>query len=401
MKIDAIYIKRFAVFCILMTYYPVTQAQTKLTLHDSLTAAMEKQSVGIRQQNASIETNNNLLSWLDGSPSASLAYLDSQESLGTTESEISVNLPIKSPFLKQVEKSLNSTVESLRISAKKQYALYLSGLIRSILWEIQVEKLSVATQTKKQSILAQLTVQYKDMAQAQAIPQYVSLIVQKEFNEHKISVLQHQQNINNLLAKYQRLTGLKMLPEEISEIAPQLNQININAHPDVVALDRAFQSAEQTILSASKQTVAWNLQLKGKRVETQGFSENQLGLGIEVPINIGNQLSNLQQSEDLRINTEYQIARSKLMHQLSEAQADLVQEYAFLQQKQTLLNSGTTNLKALSEAMNELRDANAPNQEFYIRTLLDTVDSEYSIKLNLIHIQRHIALMRQAAGLTL
>jgi len=51
--------------------------------------------------------------------------------------------------------------------------------------------------------------------------------------------------------------------------------------------------------------------------------------------------------------------------------------------------------------MTELREANAPNQEFYIRTLLDTVDSEYSIELNQIHLQRHIALMRQAAGLTL
>ena len=321
--------------------------------------------------------------------------------MGTTESEISLNLPIKSPFLRKIEKSLSSKVDALRTSAQKQYALFLSGIIRDIVWEIQIEKLSATAVSKKQSILAELTLKYKEMAQAQAIPQYVSLIVQKEFNDHQISLLQHQQNINNLMAKYNRLTGLNALPSVITEAAPNVGQIDINAHPDIIALDNTFQSTEQTLLSTSKSTAPWNVQITGKRVETPGFSENQLGLGIEVPINIGDQLSTLQQSEYSKINTEYQIARSKLIHELSEAQANLMQEYEFLQQKQSLLDSSTANLSALTQAMTELREANAPNQEFYIRTLLDTVDSEYSIELNQIHLQRHIALMRQAAGLTL
>ncbi|GAC27392.1 TolC family protein [Brumicola pallidula] len=409
MKIDAIYIRKFVACCILASFYCIAHdtalAQAKLTLHDSLTAAIEKQSAGMlkqeTRQDKGTASDSDSFAWLDGSPSASLAYLDSRQSLGTTESEISINLPIKSFFLKQIEKSLQSNVESLRLSAKKQYALYLSGMIRNILWEIQVEKLTVAAVTRKQAILSQLTLQYEDMAQAQAIPQYVLLIVQKEFNDHKISLMQHQQNIENLLAKYQRLTGLQVLPYDISEAVPRLEQVSMNAHPDVIALDHAFQSAEQTIRSVSKQTAPWNVQVIGRRVESREFSENQVGLGIEVPINIGKQLSALQQSEYVKINTEYQITRSKLMHQLAEAQAELDQEYDFLQQKQILLNSGTENLKALAKAMDQLREANAPNQEFYIRTLLDTVDSEYSIQLNLIHLNRHIALMRQAAGLTL
>lgn len=400
-KASATQLKHVFIFCILVAQYSLAYAQTNLSLHDSLTAAVEKQSSKVLDPSNSALTDNKSFDWLDGSPSASLLYLDSQQSLGTTESEISLNLPIKSPFLRKIEKNLSSKVDSMRASAQKQYALFLSGIIRDIVWEIQIEKLSATAVSKKQSILAELSLQYKEMAQAQAIPQYVSLIVQKEFNDHQISLVQHQQNINNLMAKYFRLTGLNILPSIISEAAPNVGQMDINTHPDIVALDNTFQSSEQTLLSTSKSTAPWNVQITGKRVETPGFSENQLGLGIEVPINIGNQLSTLQQSEYSKINTEYQIARSKLMHQLSEAQANLMQEYKFLQQKQSLLDSSTANLSALTQAMTELREANAPNQEFYIRTLLDTVDSEYSIELNQIHLQRHIALMRQAAGLTL
>lgn len=400
-KASATQLKHVFIFCILVAQYSLAYAQTNLSLHDSLTAAVEKQSSKVLDPSNSALTDNKSFDWLDGSPSASLLYLDSQQSLGTTESEISLNLPIKSPFLRKIEKNLSSKVDSMRASAQKQYALFLSGIIRDIVWEIQIEKLSATAVSKKQSILAELSLQYKEMAQAQAIPQYVSLIVQKEFNDHQISLVQHQQNINNLMAKYFRLTGLNILPSIISEAAPNVGQMDINTHPDIVALDNTFQSSEQTLLSTSKSTAPWNVQITGKRVETPGFSENQLGLGIEVPINIGNQLSTLQQSEYSKINTEYQIARSKLMHQLSEAQANLMQEYKFLQQKQSLLDSSTANLSALTQAMTELREANAPNQEFYIRTLLDTVDSEYSIELNQIHLQRHIALLRQAAGLTL
>ena len=401
MKSRLFYIRRFSILCMLVGFYVTANAQTNLTLHDSLTAAIEKQSNILHKQSPNIDSDNNNFSWISAAPSVSLSYLDSQQSLGTTESEISLNLPIKSPFLKQVEKTLSSKVESLRNSAHQQYALYLSGIIRNLVWEIQIEKISAASVARTQSILSSLASQYEDMAEVQAIPQYVSLIVQKEFNEHKVSSLQHQQNINKLLNKYQRLTGLKSLPDNIYETALNLDQMNIDSHPDLVALDVAFQISEQALLSTSKQATPWNVQLTGRRVETPGFSENQLGIGLEVPINIGSRLSSVQQTEYKKLSDEYSIAKSKLIQQLIDVRADLNEEFEFLKQKQILLNAGKSTLDALSAAMNELREANAPNQEFFLRTLLDTVDSEKAIELNRIYLQRNIALIRQATGITL
>jgi hypothetical protein len=376
-------------------------AQTNLTLHDSLSAAIEKQSNILHRKIQNIDSENDDFAWLNAAPSISLSYLGSQQSLGTTEREISLNLPIKSPLLRQLEKTLSSKVESLRNSAHQQYALYLSGLIRNLVWEMQIEKISAKTVARKQTILSTLASQYRDMAQVQAIPQYVSLMVQKEFNDHKILSLQHQQNINKLLSRYRRLTGLNSLPDNIYETALNSNQININSHPDLLALDAAFLTTEQGLLSTSKETAPWNVQLTGRRVETAGFSENQLGIGIEVPINIGSQLSSIQQTEYKKVSDEYSITRSKLVQQLLDVQADLNQEFEFLQRKQILLNAGMSALGALSAAMNELREANTPNQEFFLRTLLNIVDSELAIEINQIYIQRHIALIRQAAGITL
>ncbi len=399
--INVMSLKQFVILVLLLSIYSLVGAQTSITLHDSLTAAIEKQSNGISKKKQKLAFNADNLDWLDGSPSASLMYLDSQDSLGTTETEISLNLPIKSPFLRKVEKSLSSNIEALRVNAQKQYALYLSGLIRNILWDIRAEQVSAAIVTKKQEILLALSEQYSDLAAVQAIPRYLSLIVQKEYNDQKILLLQHHQNINRLTAKYQRLTGLRELPSDIIEKAPELNLLNVSAHPDVLALDAAYQSTEQSLLSGSKKTAAWNVQVTGKRVETPSYSENQIGLGIEVPLTIGNKLSTIQQSQYLNATTEYNIARSKLINQLADAQAALLQEFEFLKQKQNLLDSGKSNVLDLARAMQELRGANAPDQEFYIRTLLNTVDSEKDIELNLIQVNRQIALMRQAAGLTL
>lgn len=217
----------------------------------------------------------------------------------------------------------------------------------------------------------------------------------------KISFSQHQQNIKTLKDRYFNITGLYILPNDIAEEAPKLELGGMNLHPDIQVLDAVFDSTKQLLLSASKKTTPWNVQVTGRRLETQGISETQLGIGIEVPISVGNNLSTAQQSELSKITTEHAIAKQKLILELTGVQERLKQEYEFLIQKQKLLNDGLATLNSLVEAMNELRAANAPNQEFYIRTLLNAYDSQQDAELNSVYIKRHIALIKQASGITL
>lgn len=70
----------------------------------------------------------------------------------------------------------------LREHSEKRYALYLSGLIRNILWDIEIEKVALQTLRRKQAVMSELSEQFSEMTKVQAIPQYLSLILQNELN---------------------------------------------------------------------------------------------------------------------------------------------------------------------------------------------------------------------------
>lgn len=384
---------------LLSSITPFVYAQSSLSLHDVLDAALEIQSSNT-VTSFSIKDDGSV-TWIDGNPSISLMRLESQQELGTTESEFSLNLPIKSSYLRRIEKNLAGNISNLQQIAQQQYTLYLSGLIREILWEIELQKASGKLLDQKYQLLSALASKYKNMAESQAIPLYLSLIIQNEINELALSSMENKQNLKSLRAQYFRLTGLHMSPEDITEQMIAVDQLDINLHVNLKALDAVFENTQQNLYSSGKESQPWNVQVTSRRVSTPDFSETQLGIGMEVPLIMGNNLSMAQQNEHLKITTEHAISRTKLLTQLNETQQKLLHGYKFLLQKQNLLDNGLPTLNALSEAMQDLREVNGPNQEFYIRTLLSSIDSAKHVELNQLHIQRHIALIRQAAGIPL
>ena len=384
---------------LLSSITPFVYAQSSLSLHDVLDAALEIQSSNT-VTSFSIKDDGSV-TWIDGNPSISLMRLESQQELGTTESEFSLNLPIKSSYLRRIEKNLAGNISNLQQIAQQQYTLYLSGLIREILWEIELQKASGKLLDQKYQLLSALASKYKNMAESQAIPLYLSLIIQNEINELALSSMENKQNLKSLRAQYFRLTGLHMSPEDITEQMIAVDQLDINLHVNLKALDAVFENTQQNLYSSGKESQPWNVQVTSRRVSAPDFSETQLGIGMEVPLTMGNNLSMAQQNEHLKITTEHAISRTKLLTQLNETQQKLLHGYKFLLQKQNLLDNGLPTLNALSEAMQDLREVNGPNQEFYIRTLLSSIDSAKHVELNQLHIQRHIALIRQAAGIPL
>lgn len=384
---------------LLSSITPFVYAQSSLSLHDVLDAALEIHSSNT-VTSFSIKDDGSV-TWIDGNPSISLMRLESLQELGTTESEFSLNLPIKSSYLRRIEKNLAGNISNLQQIAQQQYTLYLSGLIREILWEIELQKASGKLLDQKYQLLSALASKYKNMAESQAIPLYLSLIIQNEINELALSSMENKQNLKSLRAQYFRLTGLHMSPEDITEQMIEVDQLDINLHVNLKALDAVFENTQQNLYSSGKESQPWNVQVTSRRVSAPDFSETQLGIGMEVPLTMGNNLSMAQQNEHLKITTEHAISRTKLLTQLNETQQKLLHGYKFLLQKQNLLDNGLPTLNALSEAMQDLREVNGPNQEFYIRTLLSSIDSAKHVELNQLHIQRHIALIRQAAGIPL
>lgn len=380
---------------------PVSFANDHLLLNDVLHATIEKQ-----QSATSIRTPNNLstpssFSWLDGVPSLSFMYLHNQTELGSKEAEISVSLPIKSQFMRQIEENMGTYHTLIQESAHKQLTLYYSGLIRELIWTYKAEALLGEIAQNKTQQLSRLMQQYAEMAAANAIPQYTLLLVQKEVNASRILQLQHSRNANKILKQYSNLTGLMALPTNIQENIPEQAQQRIMQHPDLIALDAAWNTFQENIKGQGKSSEAWNIKVSAKRIETDGLSENQIGLGVDIPLAVGEQLSTTQRYEYQQAKTDYDIARHKLLLGVKTSVDAGLAEYNFLLQKQALLEQGSVVVDKLEESVSALIESNAPNQEVHIRNLIAVIDAQGERSLNTLYIQRQIANTRQLLGLTL
>ncbi len=392
-------------FVLLFLFSTCVQAQSserhELTLHDSLAAALEKHSFDAFLNAQQMDSKRSYFDWLDGAPSVSVSHYDSQDRMGSNESEISLNLPIKSALLKQSEDNLNNNLQLLRANSQQKYQLYLSGLIRQLVWEIQVEKTYASSAEDKSQAMAELSERYQMMAGAAAIPEYIALIIKKELNDLNLSLLQHQQKLASLQDRYTRLTGLKVLPTIIEEAMITPGEIKIERHPDIILAEAEYQHGLQQLLAQSNQAAPWNVQVSGRRIKNADLTENQIGIGLEIPIGVGNRLTPSQRSEYQKLQAQYQLSVGKQILSLRESVADRFQEYHHLTQKQRLLDEGSATLQQLRAELQKLRDANAINHEFVIRTLLDSFDSALQIEVNRLFIQRQKSLLRQAAGIVL
>jgi hypothetical protein len=255
--------------------------------------------------------------------------------------------------------------------------------------------------SRKESVLQKLLTQYKQLAEANSVPQYTLYLLQKEFNDSRILLMQHERKMQMLLTRYKNITGLDTLPETIQESLPENPLYRLQNHPDIQALDSAWQAYTQTVLGASKSAEPWSVQLTARRIEAFNFNENQVGIGVDIPINAGQALSNTQRSEYLRAKVSYEVEREKRISELANTTKLNLSEHQFLVKKQNLLDASVTTLDALEDAINTLLESNAQNQSVHIRNLLELIDAQEQVTLNRIAVNQQVAIIKQSAGLTI
>jgi len=378
---------------------PVCVAKASLQLKDVLHATLEKQ--GVTETSVEQQTSSTALKWLDGAPSLSVMYLHNQTALGSKEAEISLSLPIKSQLMREVEQNLGSYHEVIENTAKSQLALYYSGLIRDLVWTYKSEYLLSEIEQSKAKKLEQLLAQYTQMAKLNALPQYTLLLLKKELNDSRILQLKRNRNASKVLQQYKNITGLNDMPVNIEEIMPRNSNAHILQHPRVLALDAKWNVAQENLKGSGKSAQAWNLQLSAKRIDTNGMSENQVGIGVDIPLALGQPLSNSRQFEFQQAQLEYNVERNTLLLDIKTQSDAAIAEHDFLLQKQALLNEGAANIETLQTSITALIDANSPNQDIHIRNLIAVIDAKGDISRNQLNIQRQVANTRQILGLTL
>jgi len=385
-------------FALLPLNYAWTQSIRELTLTDVLTAALERSPNDIE---GNLEQGFRSSSWLAALPSVSVNYLDSNDALGTDETEISINLPIKSSRQRRVDKQLKELGSEYNIASKQYKSLLLSGLIREAIWSYEIAQVRLNSISHKYQLLSQLEGQYRDLFRANVVSEFSLMRIQQELLQAQLEQLTQEQELTQWLQQYRTVTGLSSMPLDITE--PQLGSHDfvLGQHPQLRLLTLGWLQKQLVLLASSNQSAPWNMSLSVKNIESAGFEEDQYGIGIEVPLSFLRIATETHNSEWLKESQTFDIAKDEALINLQRSWETLSLESKILQRKNLLLSQSKALNERISEQANELKAYNELGEEIILRQMIDAIDSQAAITINETLIHQNNAMLRQAAGISL
>ncbi|GGD63741.1 TolC family protein [Lacimicrobium alkaliphilum] len=340
-------------------------------------------------------------SWLDGAPSVSMNYLRSQEDQGSDEAELRLNLPIKSFARRNADAQVRQNDARLHSANQRIAALFYSGLIRESIWSYKVAMTRLEGLNKKHRLLLELEQQFTQQVDAGITTTYGLLAAKQTRLSIEIEQLEQQQVAQRWLDQFQQLTGTAHLPDKVVEPPPDDGLMAMNNHPHLALLESERRQARLTLLNSRHGNEAWNLSVTAKQVDSPGFTDNQIGLGVEVPLSMGERVSQSDYSA-------WQQASRAFDAQLQQAHQTLLNEWKAVQQHWQYLNTKKrvlTQQQLLSSEIlaqiKTLKNLNEIEQELFLKRAIDSIDMQQAGTLNQTLIEQQQARMNQAAGVSL
>lgn len=367
------------------------------TLHQLLDIVTERAGKG----SVDIEATLRASSWLDGAPGISLNYLKSQENIGSDEAELRLNIPIKSAAKRASDARLRENDARLQVANQRLGALFYSGLIRESIWSYTVAMTRLEGLNKKHQLLLELERQFAQQVDTGVSSSYGLLAAKQTRLSIEIEQLEQQQLAQGWLDQYQRLTGTRELPTKIVETPPDDGLMAMNNHPRLTLLRNEQQQARLHLLDARHGNEAWNLSVVAKQVDSPGFTDNQIGIGIDVPLSISKRVSQSDYST-------WQHASNTLDVQIRQTHQTLLNEWNAVQQhwhylkvKKRILAEQQQLSHELLTQIKTLKDFNEIEQELFITRAVDSIEMQQAWTLNETLINQQKARMNQAAGVSL
>ena len=338
--------------------------------------------------------------WLAAVPSVSLNYLQSDEDQGTDEIELSLNFPLKSPYLARQDKALRRLQTSLSSRDAERRALYFSGLLRETLWSERIARTRVQFTSDKITQLAALHQRQLSLFEARAANRYSLLLLRQELADARLLLAEQELELARWRQNYRQLTGMGNLPLAIDEPAPPSGEA-WQTHPALAMLDLGWERERASIAASSGRAGTWNLALQAKQLETPELDENQYGVAIEVPLSMLATASESSASEWRDSSRRYWQARDELALQLSRSWQALRAEAQYLEKRQGLLSEATEASQALLAETRLLAGENELAREIWVRRILGDLDKQAEAAINELLIGQNRAMSRQAAGIPL
>lgn len=373
------------------------QSISELSLPDALAAALQRDGAPASGTASPYQAS----SWLAGLPSLSLSYLGSDERYGTDETELSVNLPVKSGRRRSADDKLESLAAELDDAGLRQRELYYSGLIREAVWSYRLADIRRRFAADKRQVLLAMERRQRELFAASAVSEYPLLLLQTELVDVEIAQQDHLHDARHWLQRYRQVTGLGTLPADIREAVLDEAGFRPALQPQLRMLELGHRQRRQLLRANSPQADDWNLSVTAKNLDTDGYDEQQYGLGLEIPLSgldIARQSDNAEWRSAER---DYLQTRDQLLNELRGSWEMLLNVQETLRNKQRLLEQSEQLTTRIADQLAQLQSSNEIAQEIALRRMMDAIDTRAAVAINRIFIDQNNAMLRQAAGISL
>lgn len=285
--------------------------------------------------------------------------------------------------------------------------LYLSGLLRQSVWDHRFTDVKLAQLERKYHLLDKLYTQQQQLTHAGEIPSVNLLLLERELMDISLALIDVEQQQSDALALYRQLTGRTSVPQDIVEIAPPLigsaqYEKALTQHP--LWRLQALNQQQQILLIKGQHAVQqdpWIVSLTAKNTSDNQIDDQQLGLGITVPLNLGSALSQSELSQWQQSDTEQALNRDRIYLELKTQVEKLHQQQQHLSSQQTLLTRALSLSRTITEALAKVKDQSEISYEVWLRRYMEALDTESRLALNQVAQQQLHSQQRQALGISL
>uniref|UniRef100_UPI003F6AFC73 hypothetical protein n=1 Tax=Congregibacter sp. TaxID=2744308 RepID=UPI003F6AFC73 len=247
--------------------------------------------------------------WLGGLPTLSLTHLESDRSLGTDETEVSLNFPVKSPLQRDSDNQLESVDPRLDAAMNRYRAWYLSGTLRDLYARVQKAQAVLPAAETAAKLLADMESRLQKQLSARSAEQFdVIAIQQQRLNaEGRLAAL--RADIAGASRQFASLTAGSTMPDVSGDSAALPRALLYDNHPllESLSLNRDQQLAALRATSAN--ATPWNVALVGRELTIPSFTEQQIGVAIDIPFSFGESASASTRSSERALQRTFQMQR--------------------------------------------------------------------------------------------
>lgn len=377
----------------------LAQSAGQLTLGEILQVAVQRAALAEQAPAGAVQYQAS--SWLAGLPSLTVSYLESDERNGVDEAELSLKLPIKSSERRKADKALLGLSTEMEQSSRARRDLYFSGLIRESIWSYAIADARSRFAAEKYRLLLALEERQRELLVAQATSSYSVLVLQKELIDVEIERQEYAQDAGQWLQRYRQVTGLGSMPAVIDEVALALDAQSFGRHPQLLAMQSAYEQQRQLLLASSDRSADWNVSINAKNLSSGSYDEDQYGVAVEMPFSFIDMQSQSGNNELAGATRQYHLAREELTQQLYGRWQQLAGQSRTLREKQALLLRANDISLQIEEQLSGLQASSEISQDVALRRKLDAIDTRTALHINQLNINQNNAMLRQAAGLPL